>query len=339
MDSITQVALGSAVGIAVMGRRTSPWKAALWGGLCGTLPDLDVVIDHGDAIRNMTFHRAESHSLFYLSLVSVPLAFLVSRLRSMGAGFGRWWLATWLALITHPLLDWLTIYGTQLALPFSDYPFAVGSVFVIDPIYTLLLFAGIIGAWAADRRTPGEGRHRNLIGLALATIYLAWGAAAQVHVESLARASLPPPAAQSGRLLVVPTPFNTVLWRVLVMDGDSYLEGYYSLLDADSRIRFERHPAHKALREHAADTWYADRVAWFSHGFFRMRREDGVLTISDLRMGQEPSYTFTFAIPEATPGAGPRDVPVLLPQRIDWQPSLQWLWRRMLGERLPFPGT
>ena len=29
MDSLTQVALGSAVGVAVMGRRTAVWKAAL----------------------------------------------------------------------------------------------------------------------------------------------------------------------------------------------------------------------------------------------------------------------------------------------------------------------
>jgi len=33
MDSLSQLALGAAVGVAVMGRRTAPWKAALWGGL------------------------------------------------------------------------------------------------------------------------------------------------------------------------------------------------------------------------------------------------------------------------------------------------------------------
>jgi inner membrane protein len=54
MDSLSQIALGSAVGIAVMGRRTAVWKAALWGAVCGTLPDLDSFIDHGDAISNIT---------------------------------------------------------------------------------------------------------------------------------------------------------------------------------------------------------------------------------------------------------------------------------------------
>ena len=58
MDSLSQIALGAAVAVAVMGRRTAVWKAALWGSVAGTLPDLDVFIDQGDAIRNMVLHRA-----------------------------------------------------------------------------------------------------------------------------------------------------------------------------------------------------------------------------------------------------------------------------------------
>ena len=56
--------------MAAMGRRTALWKAALWGGIAGTLPDLDVVIDHGDALRNMIMHRGASHSLFWLTLAA-----------------------------------------------------------------------------------------------------------------------------------------------------------------------------------------------------------------------------------------------------------------------------
>jgi inner membrane protein len=74
MDSLSQLALGAACGLAVMGRRTAAWKAALWGGAAGTLPDLDVVADHGDAILNMVLHRAESHSLLFLALLAGPWA-------------------------------------------------------------------------------------------------------------------------------------------------------------------------------------------------------------------------------------------------------------------------
>mgnify|MGYP006202171107 CR=1 FL=1 len=78
MDSLSQIALGAAVGVAVMGRKTALWKAALMGAVVGTLPDLDVLISHGDPIRDMTLHRTESHALFYQTLVAPALAWLAS---------------------------------------------------------------------------------------------------------------------------------------------------------------------------------------------------------------------------------------------------------------------
>ena len=93
MDSLSQIALGAAVSVAVMGRRTAVWKAALWGAVAGTLPDLDVLIDHGDAIRNMVLHRTESHALLWLTLFSLPFAALVARVSGEWAKWRRWALA------------------------------------------------------------------------------------------------------------------------------------------------------------------------------------------------------------------------------------------------------
>ena len=355
MDSVTQFVLGSAVGVAAMGRRTTVWKAALWGGVCGTLPDLDVLIDHGDPISNMTYHRTESHSLFYLSLLSPLLAWLIHRIHRGDATFRRWWLAVWLALATHPLLDWMTVYGTQLALPFTDFPFALGSIFVIDPLYTLLLAAGVVAALVAARGEQARGRRWNAAGLALGTAYLAWSAIAQQHVTSIAEASLRDQGVRVQRLLVVPTPFNTLLWRVLAIEGETYVEGYYALLDRDRKVSFQRYPRGEDLYRQSSDNWYVARIAWFSHGFFGMRREHGRLLISDLRMGQEPSYTFTFAIaqrptgtaevvppasspgPQSAPVEAPPSKPALKPQRLDLRIGLDWLWRRMWGEPIPYP--
>ena len=76
MDSVSQLALGASIGIALMGRRTAVWKAALWGGVAGTLPDLDVLVDHGDAVLNMVLHRGHSHSLLWTSLAGALLGLL-----------------------------------------------------------------------------------------------------------------------------------------------------------------------------------------------------------------------------------------------------------------------
>ncbi|MFA6615443.1 MAG: metal-dependent hydrolase, partial [Hydrogenophaga sp.] len=188
MDSLTQITLGAAVSVAVMGRRTAIWKAALWGGIAGTLPDLDALIDHGDPLLNMVRHRAESHSLLLLTLFSPLLARLVSHLHGQTALWRRWWLALWLALFTHPLLDTMTVYGTQLLQPFSDHPYAVGSVFIIDPAYTLPLLLGVIAALARGRQ--GSGLRWNLAGLVLSTAYLGWSVVAQQWATQVAHASL-----------------------------------------------------------------------------------------------------------------------------------------------------
>jgi inner membrane protein len=335
MDSLTQIALGSAVTVAAMGRRTAVWKAATWGAVAGTLPDLDAFIDHGDAVLNMVLHRGESHALFFLTLFAPLMAWLVSRIHGEGALFKRWWLALWLALVTHPLLDTMTVYGTQLLLPFTNHPFAVGSVFIIDLAYTLPLLIGVIVALA----NPRIGLRANAIGLLLSSAYLVWSVFAQQQVTQLAQASLQRQGIPVERLLVTPAPFNTVLWRVVAMGPDGYVEGHYSLLDASPDIQWRRYDQGAALVQRHADVDGLRRIAAFSHGFYKVDEQAGRLFVTDLRMGQEPSYIFRFDLgTDAERANGPRPAQ-LVGERGDLRAGMAWLWRRLWGDPLPPPGV
>ncbi len=335
MDSLSQIALGAAVGVAVMGRRTAVHKAAAWGAVAGTLPDLDVLIDHGDPILDMVLHRAESHAPLWLTLFSLPFAMLVARLSGEGAQWRRWWLAMWLALVTHPLLDAMTVYGTQLALPFSDQPFGVGSVFIIDPLYTLPLLAGT--GWALAAKGNGRALAANAAGLALSTAYLAWGVAAQAQVERVARASLAAQGIAAERLLVTPTAFNSVLWRVVAVQGDAYFEGFRSLLDGPTTMGFERFARGQALAAELPGHDGLARIQAFSKGFWKLQEKGGRVLLSDLRMGQEPAYIFTFVIARRESAPVPLAVAERVGARPDIRRGLPWLWRRALGEPLPPP--
>ena len=331
MDSLSQIALGAAVGVAVMGRRTAVWKAAAWGAVAGTLPDLDVFIDHGNPIHNMVLHRAETHAPFWLTLFSLPFAAAVARLHGEWALWRRWWLAMWLALVTHPLLDTMTVYGTQLALPFSDHPFGVGSVFIIDPLYTLPLLVGTV--WALSTRNFKA----NAVGLVLSTAYLAWGVVAQQQVERVAQASLAAQGITAERVLVTPTAFNSVLWRVVAVSGEHFHEGFYSLLDATPRIGFERFERGTALETELQGIDGVQRISAFSKGFYKLQQDGARVLITDLRMGQEPAYTFSFVVAER------RSTPVALatPEQVGSRPDLaryfSWWWRRLQGDVLPPP--
>jgi inner membrane protein len=335
MDSLTQVALGSAVTVAVMGRRTAVWKAALWGAVAGTLPDLDALIDHGDAVLNMVLHRGESHALFYLTLFAPFMAWLVARLHGEGALWRRWWLALWLALVTHPLLDTMTVYGTQLLLPFTNHPFGVGSIFIIDPLYTVPLLIGVV---LALRTPPVVGLKANAVGLLLSSAYLVWSVLVQQHVELVARDSLQRQGIAADELLVTPAPFNTVLWRVVAMNGTEYVEGYHSLLDDPPVIEWLRFDRGAELAAAHGDVDALRRLAAFTHGFYSVHEHDGRLFVTDLRMGQEPSYIFRFDLGTMTERAHGPVAAQLSGERMDLRAGLKWLWPRLLGQPLPPPG-
>jgi inner membrane protein len=338
MDSLTQAALGAAVGVATMGRRTAPWKAAAWGAAWGTLPDLDAFIDHGDPVSNMTLHRGHSHALFWLTLAAPLLGALAARLNGEWALRRRWWLAAWLALVTHPLLDWMTVYGTQLLRPFTDTPYAIGSIFIIDPLYTLPLLVGVGGALAV--RSPARWRW-NAAGLLLSCLYLGWTVAAQAHVRGLAQASLARQGIVPTQLLVTPAPLNTLLWRVVAMTPDGYHEGFRSMLDRGRDITFERFDRGAALAPALADLPAVERMRWFTRGFYKLSEVDGQARITDLRMGQEPYYTFSFGVARRSSGGGGWAAqPVSSaeggrPENLG--PQFDWLGQRMLGRDAPPP--
>lgn len=297
MDSLTQVVLGAAVGVAVMRRRTAVWKAALWGGVAGTLPDLDVFFSHGDPILDMVLHRAESHAPFWQTLFSLPFSWLVARLHGEQAQWRWWWLALWLTLVTHPLLDAFTVYGTQLGLPFTDHPYALGSVFIIDPAVTLPWLVGLLVVLA--RRGDQRGQKANRYGLMAGVAVLVLGVGLQAQVERHARSSLDQQGVEPVRVLVTPAPLSMLLWRVVAIDGEHYYEGFHGLLDPKGPMQFERFDRGARYEQAIADMDGAQRIRRFSHGFYKLHETaQGQLVITDLRMGLEPNYSFAFAVAE-----------------------------------------
>jgi inner membrane protein len=332
VDSVSQLALGASIGIAVMGRRTAVWKAALWGGIAGTLPDLDVLVDHGDAVLNMVLHRGHSHSLLWTSIAGALLGACAARVHGQWAIWRRWSLAIWLAMATHPLLDAITVYGTQLLQPFTDEAYGVGSIFIIDPLYTLPLLASVM---LALRRPVAYGLKWNLRLLAFSSIYLAWSMVAQAWAQSQVQRVLSTQGIQAQALLVTPAPLNTLLWRAVVVQGDHYLEGYYSLFDAGRPVRWTVHPRGSDLMQIQAHHPHVQRMLRFTDGMVRLRIENGNLWLTDLRMGQQGAYVFDFDLgPPLAPGQTP-PAAVQHSQRPPVQESLQWLWARMWSADLP----
>ncbi|WP_290613142.1 metal-dependent hydrolase [Arsukibacterium sp. UBA3155] len=318
MDSLSQICLGAGVATLVMGNKVPLKHALLWGAVAGTLPDLDVLFGAGDAITKMVSHRGNSHALLYLALLSPLFAWLISAIHRQRLLFPRWWLAISLVLITHPLLDVMTIYGTRLGLPFTNTPFGIGSIFIIDPLYTLPLVITLVVAFLR----PNWCSRAAACGLGLSSLYLIWSLGAQQYITAQVNAKLPAPAPTG--ILVTPTPFNTLLWRVLIMNENGYYEGFYNVLSQDTAIDYQFFAQDTDLREHYADHPDISRIASFSHGFYSLTPQDDKLILTDLRMGLRQNYAFNF---EVTPDASAP--PLALPRAYDMTATLRWMQQKL----------
>ena len=288
MDSLTQAALGAAIGgaIAPAGQRR---KALLAGAALGTLPDLDVFIDYGDAVANFTYHRGFSHSLFVLPPFALLLWLALRRWWATVRDAPMHWLAIiFLALVTHPLLDAHTAYGTQLLWPLDAPPAMWATLFIIDPLFTLPLLAGVVVAAA---RPAGGTAIR--AGLLLSTLYIGWSWVAQATVARHVDDELASRGIHDAPVFIVPTPFNTLVWRVVVLTERGYLEGFDSLPARNHGIAFSAYDSDRQALLDANGVWAVSRLRWFSRDFVKASVVDDRLLITDLRMGQEPIYVFT----------------------------------------------
>ena len=288
MDSITQAALGATIAGAVAGKRCNG-KVLLAGAALGTLPDLDVFINYGDDISNTVKHRGFSHSLLVLLPFSLMMTWLIDRFRPLPQwSFARLWLLIAAGLITHPLLDNFTSYGTQLTWPIPGY-YSLSSIFIIDPLYTLPLLLAV--GFGLSRRGHKKTRIY-AAALAASTLYLGWSLVAKQLIEERARDNLQALNLPQDKMFITPTPFNTLLWRIVVLDGERYWEGMASLLDNNREVRFLPQSRSRWPVEETPEALAALRA--FTGDFVSYRVEGDRLILSDLRLGMPGNLAFQF---------------------------------------------
>jgi inner membrane protein len=268
MEPITQGLLGAATGQLVAGRRIGR-QALLFGALVGMAPDLDVVLSPlHDGFGEWLYHRGTTHSLWFGFAAGPPIGWLLRRWRDPGyrTPLSAWIALSCVALVTHPLLDGFTAYGTQFFAPFSRVRFAWNGVSIVDPIYTLLLGAGVL--WAARRSTSSESARRALVaGLTLSTLYLGIGLAANQRVVRDLERVFEAEAGISTRVRAYPTILQPWLRHFVVQIEDQRYVGFHTLFEPGCPTwRVHRLPPMNPRIERALASWQGQLMIWFADG-------------------------------------------------------------------------
>lgn len=300
MDSLTQITLGAAVGEAALGEKVGN-RAVLWGAIAGLIPDLDIIPTlFMDEIGRMTVHRGFSHSILFSILFAPLLGYVIYRVyrrkggayrkgyvpdpgSKKGAGFMAWTVLVFLCIITHIILDCFTAYGTQVFSPFSNYRVAFNSISIIDPLYSLPLFIGVIAV--LFMRAPDKRRILNFIGLGISTLYLIFTLGNKMHITEVFEKSLRSQDIAYSRILTVPTLFNNILWFGVAEGKTSFHVGYYSILDNSKDIRFLTVKKNHHLIGHIRDEEVIRKLRWFTKGYYAIDKRDEVLLFNSMRYG------------------------------------------------------
>jgi inner membrane protein len=222
MDTLTHSLFGALV-VRAAGGRKSAWggigsrRATLVGAAAAAFPDIDYLTFWIDPLSFLAdWHRGPTHSLLLAPLWALMLGY-----------FSAWWLRDransrgymgicLLGLFSHIASDLLTIYGTQILAPLSDWRPGFGTTFVIDPYFSAIVLVGVVASIGLG--TPRWAR----AGLLVLALYLGLQVLLQQQATSIGEtyARVERLEQATSRALAQPlSPFN---WLIIVSEGERY---------------------------------------------------------------------------------------------------------------------
>ncbi len=331
MDSFTQILLGIATVEAIAGRQLQN-RTFIYGAILGTIPDLDVVVGmFMNPVDGVAIHRGLSHSLLFFICFSPILGWLIAKLEHGKITIQRAILLAFFGLFTHVLLDAFTSWGTQILWPLPDR-FALKTIFVIDPLYTIPLLISLIYLF----RTKIYLLRKKYLyrGLFISSCYLLITCGIKLFALNKFENALQNQNISYSEIIVKPTAFNTILWNANVKTRDGYLLADYSLLDS-KEISFTLYKNDKETGKQISNTKEYTQLVAISEGWHIVSRVENRIYFNDLRFGllndnpDNPHFAFSY---EFVPNDDGTFTVVEVPKaRQDGKLLLQKLWKRLQG--------
>ncbi len=290
MDTLTQITLGATVAEAGFRHRLGG-KAVLLGAACGLAPDLDMLARLGGEFASMVHHRGITHSLLILAVISPLVGYAGYRWSGRRDHWLVWaHLAFW-ALVTHPLLDLFTTYGTQLFAPLSDHRFALDAVSIVDLACTLPLWIVAIWSLIRVRRDPLPKRRFMAAGaLAWMACYLLVSFGLSQAVRARTERQLRDSGFAPVEVRAVPTMLATGAWRVVARNQRGDVRVGLASSFAGGKVDFRRfdRPSDPLVTKALASP-RGKMFQWFTGNMFRARvsrsKGGGRVVLADARFG------------------------------------------------------
>lgn len=290
MDSLTHAAIGACLGELTIGHKIGK-RALLWGALVSNAPDIDVVCYLWmSPTQALLAHRGVTHSIFFNILLAFFLAFILNKLlKRHSLNFRDCLLFIGPMLFIHLFLDLFNAYGTGILEPFSERRISFNALYIIDPIFTLPpLISGT--ALLVIKRNHFIRLNMAKGAILVSTLYLITGLVNKAYVNSIAEKNISESGLSPTSYFSSPTPFNNVLWYIVVQDKKQFLTGYYSIFDGDAGIDFEQVNKNDFLLSPFSGTQDLENLKRFSQGYYCASQKDSSVVFNDMRFGRDDGW-------------------------------------------------
>ena len=232
MDNLCHSLVGAALAETGLRRRTRYATAALVVG--ANFPDLDIVFAFTE--RGLGLRRGVTHGVLALVMLPLLLTGLLMLWHRWRAGRrpvggpdlrpGQLLLLSALAILTHPTLDWLNVYGMRWLMPFDGTWYYGDSLFILDPWLWLLLGAAwLVGRRLRRRDEVAKGESLALVLVGASVLYIAAMMALSGVGRAVAERELGRAGAGPRELMVSPPPLASWRRRVTLDAGSEYRLG------------------------------------------------------------------------------------------------------------------
>ncbi len=157
MDPLTHTVVGASLAQTRFGRVPLGTATLVVGA---NLPDIDAATYFISSDLSLGVRRGWTHGVLAMILFPAFLGWVMHRIdlfrcqRNSSATpvrLGRLMALSYIAVLSHPALDWLNTYGVRLLMPFDGTWFYGDSLFIIDPWVWLLLGTTAVLAHSGSR--------------------------------------------------------------------------------------------------------------------------------------------------------------------------------------------
>lgn len=238
MDTITHTLTGAVIARAIDDQKVGHWGTVA-GLVMGAFPDADFVLGLFNRQFYIQYHRDFTHSLLLIPFYALFFSWVFTII-SKRPHFWSFYKICFPVLLSHVLLDLLTSYGTMIFSPFFEHRFSWNLVFIIDLIFSGIVFLPLLASLFLKRRAQWICRG-SLLALA-AYILFCWFQHGQALRE--ARTFSKELNEEVLQIAALPQPVSPFRWALYVETRDKIYQGFVDLAgratpaDASSHASF-----------------------------------------------------------------------------------------------------